>query len=117
MPNPEQDNPWTTVWEEHHKAPYMYKQTKWVSYDNEESIRTKVRFAYDHDLAGVMSWSIDTDDFRGVCGGPQFPLLRTINHALYQAEQGLSGAPRLVAPSAVAVAASMLAAAVLARLL
>ena len=66
LPHPEQDNPWTTVWEEHHKAPYMYKQTKWVSYDNEESIRTKVRFAYDHDLAGVMTWSIDTDDLRRV---------------------------------------------------
>ena len=95
----------------------MYKQTKWVSYDNEESIRAKVHFAYDHDLAGVMTWSIDTDDFRGICGGPHFPLLRTINHALYQAEQGLSGAPRLIAPSAAAVAASMLAAVVLARLL
>ena len=92
----------------------MYKQTKWVSYDNEESIREKVHFAYDHGLAGVMTWSIDTDDFRGVCGGPHFPLLRTINHALYQAEQGLSGAPRLVAPSAVAVAASIV---FLARLL
>ena len=66
------------MWEEHHKAPYMYKQTKWVSYDNEESIREKVHFAYDHGLAGVMTWSIDTDDFRGVCGGPHFPLLRTI---------------------------------------
>ena len=95
----------------------MYKQTKWVSYDNEESIREKVHFAYDHGLAGVMTWSIDTDDFRGVCGGPHFPLLRTINHALYQAEQGLSGAPRLVAPSAAAVTASMLAAVFLARLL
>ena len=95
----------------------MYKQTKWVSYDNEESIREKVHFAYDHGLAGVMTWSIDTDDFRGVCGGPHFPLLRTINHALYQAEQGLSGAPRLVAPSVAAVAASMLAAVFLARLL
>ena len=95
----------------------MYKQTKWVSYDNEESIWEKVHFAYDHGLAGVMTWSIDTDDFRGVCGGPHFPLLRTINHALYQAEQGLSGAPRLVAPSAAAVAASMLAAVFLARLL
>ncbi len=69
----------------------MYKHTKWVSYDNEESIRLKSKFAYDHGLAGVMTWSIDTDDFRGVCGGPKYPLLRTINHALYQSEQGLSG--------------------------
>ena len=36
-----------------------------------------------------MTWSIDTDDFLGMCNGPKFPLLRTINHALYRREQGI----------------------------
>ena len=31
----------------------------------------------------VMTWSIDTDDFEGICNGPKFPLLRTLNHALH----------------------------------
>ena len=88
----EQDNPWTTVWEESHMAPYMYKDTKWVSYDNVESIKYKSQFAYDQGLAGVMVWSIDTDDFKGLCGGPRYPLLRTINNALYESEQGLRAA-------------------------
>ena len=48
----------------------------------------KAHFAYEHGLAGVMTWSIDTDDFRGKCGGPTYPLLRTINNALYQQENG-----------------------------
>ena len=30
-----------------------------------------------------MTWSIDTDDFEGICNGPKFPLLRTLNHALH----------------------------------
>ena len=102
----ELDNPWTTQWEEHHQAPYMYKGVKWVSYDNEESIRIKSDFAYDEHLAGVMVWSIDTDDFKGLCGGPRFPMLRTINNALYKRSQGLSGAGAAVSASAVAVAAS-----------
>ena len=88
----EQDNPWEQKWHEHHHAPYMHKHLKWVSYDNEESIRIKSHYAHDNHLAGVMVWSIDTDDFKGVCGGPKFPLLRTINNALYTRAQGLSKA-------------------------
>ena len=49
----------------------------------------QVEFAYDLGMAGVMTWSIDTDDFRGSCGGTKFPLLRTLNNALYRREQGL----------------------------
>lgn len=90
----DQDNPWTTKWDENHMAPYMYKGLKWVSFDNAESIRVKSQYAFDNNLAGVMIWSIDTDDFRGVCGGPRYPLLRTINNALYEREHGLSGAER-----------------------
>lgn len=97
----EQDNPWTTVWNEEHKAPYMFKDTKWVSFDNEESIRIKSEYAYDNDLAGVMIWSIDTDDFRGNCGGPRFPLLRTINKALYKRSEGLSAATSVTSVNAV----------------
>jgi chitinase len=106
------------VWDEHHKAPYMFKEKRWVSYDNEESIRKKSQFAYDHKLAGVMTWSIDTDDFRGMCGGPKFPLLRTINYALYQSERGLGGsAPRSAGRASVtAIVASVIASAIFARL-
>lgn len=91
MEEQEQDNPWTTQWNDHYKAPFMFKGLKWVSYDNIESIRIKSQYAYDLNLAGVMTWSIDTDDFRGLCGGPKFPLLRTINNALYEREQGITG--------------------------
>ena len=66
----------------------MHKGVKWVSYDDQQSIRIKSHFAYQQGLAGVMTWSIDTDDFRGKCGGPPYPLLRTINNALYEQENG-----------------------------
>ena len=89
-------------------APYMYKDTKWVSFDNVESIKYKTQFAYDQGLAGVMVWSIDTDDFKGLCGGPRYPLLRTINNALYESEQGLRASGGRAVASVVTVMASVL---------
>jgi hypothetical protein len=39
-----------------------------------------------------MAWSVDTDDFLGVCGDGRFPLLRAVNRALYRKSRGLDGA-------------------------
>ncbi len=93
---------WTVEWEVHYKAPFMYKGLKWVSYDDPESIAFKSRFALDSGAAGVMMWSIDTDDFRGNCGLPEgrYPLLKTINRVLYEHENGIGAGERPVAASA-----------------
>lgn len=40
---------------------------KVVVYDDTRSIARKMRFAIKHQLAGIMIWSIDTDDFLGDC--------------------------------------------------
>ena len=40
---------------------------RWVSYDDEHSVRLKAEFAFDKKLGGVMVWSVETDDFK-VCG-------------------------------------------------
>ena len=79
-------------WEACHKAPYMVNNNKWVSFDNERSVRMKADLAWDKQLAGVMVWSIETDDFHGKifivhCSGPfanlQFSLaLDDCQHAL-----------------------------------
>ena len=42
----------------------MFNEDKWVSYDNERSIRLKADFAWEKKLGGVMVWSIETDDFK-----------------------------------------------------
>lgn len=42
----------------------------------------------DLDLAGVLVWSMDTDDFQGDCSPedvtPKYPLLKAINEAILQ---------------------------------
>ena len=87
----DKDHPWTKSWEEYNMAPYMFRGDRWVSFDNERSLEFKTHFAYDQGLAGVMVWSIDTDDFRGICTGLKYPLLRTLNRALVERELGLHG--------------------------
>ena len=73
---------WTVVWEKCHQAPYMFRDDRWVSYDNERSVRLKANFAFEKKLGGVMVWSIETDDFKGLCNAGKFPLLQTLNNAL-----------------------------------
>jgi len=92
---------WNVQWDEYYKAPFMFRGDQWLSYDNERSIQSKSEYAYDQGLAGVMVWSIDTDDFLGMCNGPKFPLLRTINHALHMREAGISPRPDTGSGSAV----------------
>ncbi|XP_044265663.1 chitinase-3-like protein 1 [Tribolium madens] len=72
---------WTTVWDDEQKTPYMYKGTQWVGYDNPKSIAIKVQYAKSMNLAGVMIWSIETDDFNGL-SGTKYQILNAINAAL-----------------------------------
>ena len=68
--------------------PPCFSGDRWISFDNEKSIAIKSDYAFDQGLAGVMTWSIDTDDFLGMCNGAKFPLLRTISHALHLKQNG-----------------------------
>ncbi|KAH8250968.1 hypothetical protein KR026_001574, partial [Drosophila bipectinata] len=80
-----------------------------VTYDSSRSIANKVLFAMSKRLAGVMVWSVDTDDFLGICdldvdtyedfkkvvSAPKrlsrsYPLLRTINEATLLAVEELA---------------------------
>ena len=61
-----------------------------MSYDDEHSVRLKAEFAADMQLGGVMVWSVETDDFKGLCSNAtiKYPLLRTLNSALSRKGRG-----------------------------
>ena len=58
----------------------------WIGYADEESVANKVRYANFLDIAGVMVWSIDTDNFRGEWNQKKFPLLHSIQDTLNSGE-------------------------------
>lgn len=70
---------WTIVRDPYHMVPYAFRERQWVGYDDEESIGLKALYALKMRLAGAMFWSLETDDFQGICHGRKYPLISTVN--------------------------------------
>ncbi|KAL5291960.1 CHIA.2 family protein [Megaselia abdita] len=69
---------WNNVWSDDQKVPYAYQGNQWVGYDDVQSLQLKMDYMISKGLAGVMIWSIETDDFLGRCGSVN-PLLKVLN--------------------------------------
>lgn len=70
---------WTTEYLVDNAVKISWKGDQWVSYDDVESVVAKATYTEEYGLAGVMFWSIDTDDFRAICYGKFYPLLSAAN--------------------------------------
>lgn len=78
-----EQEPWSVEWEVMQQVPFAYKNRDWVGYENVQSMMLKAQYAKENKLGGMMIWSLESDDFRGNCGGVKYPLLREINRVLY----------------------------------
>lgn len=79
-------------------APNLVIGDQWIGYDDKTSLRTKVQYMKDNDLAGIMVWAVDLDDFNSHCG-EKYPLLRTIYYEL----EGVNSPSCFVSPTTEAV--------------
>ncbi|CAD0205835.1 unnamed protein product [Chrysodeixis includens] len=77
-----QTESWTQRYDQLAKVPYAFKDYNWVTYDDANSIALKVDYAKSLGIDKIMIWSIETDDFHGLCGYGNNPLLNAINLAL-----------------------------------
>lgn len=72
---------WTRMWDQQALRPLAYSKNQWVSYEDEQSIRCKVKHIRLHHYGGVAVWTADMDDSAGSCGRKS-PLLKTIQEEL-----------------------------------
>ena len=58
------DSRYTRHWEPSAQVPWLYNATSgtWISYDDPESVRAKVKYTRDHELGGVIIWELAADD-------------------------------------------------------
>ena len=72
---------WEITVDDCYMAPYATNGPYWISYDDEESVAYKMRYANLLGLRGAMFWSLDTDDFRGIYkpgSNTTYPLIRRV---------------------------------------
>ncbi|XP_071446319.1 probable chitinase 10 [Hetaerina americana] len=79
-------------------SPYMVKGDQWIGYDNQESIANKISYVTNNQLGGVMVWSVDLDDFQGLCGKGKYPLLSAVKQALKPVAMPVEGEEDLEIP-------------------
>ncbi|QTE23969.1 glycosyl hydrolase family 18 protein [Polaribacter cellanae] len=81
-------NGWVRYWDDTAKVPYLYNATtnKFITYDDNQSIDLKVKYALSKNLGGVMIWELSQDARNNSSNS----LLKTINNSLQSAEYDLT---------------------------
>lgn len=67
-------------------GPYAHKGDQWVGFDDVDIAVEKAFYVAEEELGGIMFWTIDNDDFRGICSKTPYPLIESAKEAMYSVE-------------------------------
>ncbi|XP_055608797.1 chitinase-3-like protein 1 [Uranotaenia lowii] len=76
---------------------YAVKGNQWIGFDNVETIEAKVQYMHDNDLGGIMVWSLETDDYHGLCG-PRYALMNTVYRLVNHGAEPPAPPPAVTTP-------------------
>ena len=63
-------------------VPYIFRGNQWIGYEDEDSLEIKMNFVKSGGYSGAMTWAIDMDDFRNLCGRGNHSMMRVIYESL-----------------------------------
>ncbi|ESO03351.1 hypothetical protein HELRODRAFT_173643 [Helobdella robusta] len=71
-------------WSDVHKVPYLINGNRWVSYEDEDSLKIKTDYIRNNGFGGWMVWELSYDDFLGsFCGGGRkYPLISALSNGV-----------------------------------
>ncbi|GLG95341.1 Probable chitinase 10 [Gryllus bimaculatus] len=74
----------------YYEVPYVVHGDQWIGFDDERSIRNKMKWLKAQGFGGAMVWTVDMDDFTGsVCGsGVKYPLIGAMREELLGVSRG-----------------------------
>ena len=69
-------------------APFFVKirNSIQVGFDDVDIAVEKAFYVAEEELGGIMFWTIDNDDFRGICSKTPYPLIESAKEAMYSVE-------------------------------
>ncbi|XP_074098334.1 chitinase 7 [Cotesia typhae] len=79
------------VWDDEMKVPYLVQGDQWVGFDDERSIRGKMKWIKASGYGGAMVWTVDMDDFNGTAcpGNVRYPLIGAMREELLGVSRGV----------------------------
>ncbi|XP_054015944.1 chitotriosidase-1-like, partial [Hylaeus anthracinus] len=74
-----EDGQWISGRDE--EGPYIKRGDQWIGYEDPLAVKIKVAYVRSTGLGGVSLWSMDLDDFQGICGNP-WPMLNAATESI-----------------------------------
>ncbi|XP_021353920.1 uncharacterized protein LOC110450628 [Mizuhopecten yessoensis] len=83
------------TWDDVQKVPHLVLGNQWVGFDNERSIKEKVKWLKNDRFGGIMVWALPLDDFTGkhCAQGETYPILRSIIRELNRPDRATEQLP------------------------
>lgn len=74
-----EDGLWTAGRDE--EGPYIKRGDQWIGYEDPLTMKIKIAYIRSMKLGGVSLWSLDLDDFQGICGN-SWPMLNAATESI-----------------------------------